>query len=178
MIAEELRDGHEWLRICEFAWHDPLDDTYAQHSGGRWNPPTSWRTLYLSEDLVTARLNLRLYIADWPFEPEDLRSGTGPPLAVATLPRHQRVADVHTPEGVAAAGLPETSPLDAGGDLIGHDVCQEVAHAAYDQRLRGVRCRSARAADGAGRELAWFPATSRSRAALLRLLPFDEWYWA
>lgn len=178
MIAEQLRDGHEWLRICEAAWPDPLDDTYAQRSGGRWNPPASWRTLYLNEDLVTARLNLRRFIAGWPFEPEDLRSDTGPPLAAATLPRQQSVADVHTPEGVAAAGLPQTYPLDGSGALIGHDTCQEVGRRAHDERLRGVRCRSARAPEGAGRELAWFPATTRSRAVLLRLLPFDEWYWA
>lgn len=163
---------------CETTWPDPLDDTYAQHAGGRWNPPASWRTLYLSEDLVTARLNLRLFIADWPFGPEDLRSDSGPPLAVATLPRRQRVADVHTPEGVAAAGPPATYPLDGSGDLVGHDACQEVGGEANGQRLRGVRCSSARVPYGAGRELAWFPATSRSRAALLRLLPFDEWYWA
>jgi len=37
-------------------------------------PARSWRTLYVNEDLVTARLNLRAFIADWPYEPEDLRA--------------------------------------------------------------------------------------------------------
>lgn len=178
MIAEELRDGHEWLRICETDWHDPLDDAYAQRDGGRWNPPASWRTLYLNEDVVTARLNLRHFIAGWPYEPEDLRSDTGPQLAVATLPRKQRVADAHTPQGLAAVGLPATYPLDDHGEPVGHHVCQEVGLRARDQQLRGVRCRSAQAPDGAGRELAWFPAGSRSRATLRRRLAFDRWYWA
>lgn len=178
MIAEELRDGHEWLRICDLAWHNPLDDTYAQHAGGRWNPPRSWRTLYLNEDLATARLNLRHFIEGWPYEPEDLRSDTGPELAGATLPRRQIVADVHTPQGVASAGLPATFPLNSRGDLVSHDICREVGRQAHDQQLRGVRCRSAQAPDGAGRELAWFPAGSRSRATLARRLAFDEWYWA
>ena len=178
MISEELRDGHEWLRICEAAWADPIDASYAQRLGGRWNPPGSWRTLYLNEDLVTARLNLRRFIDGWPYEPEDLRSDTGPELAVATLPRHQRVADVHTPEGVAAAGLPATYPLDGRGRLVSHEACREVGRQAHDQQLRGVHCRSAQAPDGAGRELAWFPAGSRSRATLVRRMPFDSWYWA
>jgi hypothetical protein len=178
VIAEDLRDGHEWLRICEADWSDPLDGTYAERAGGRWNAPGSWRTVYLSEDLVTARLNLRRFIAGWPYEPEDLRSDTGPQLAVATLPRNQTVADVHTPEGVAAAGLPATYPLDDGGDLVGHAVCREVGRRAHERGLRGVRCRSAQAPDGAGRELAWFPATARSHATVSECLGFDDWYWA
>lgn len=177
MITEDLQDGHEWLRICEASWSDPLDDTHAQVRGGRWNPPDSWRTLYLNEDLVTARLNLRRFIAGWPYEPEDLRPDAGPHLAVATLPRSQTVADVHTPEGVAAAGLPATYPLDTTGAVVDHVVCQAVGQRVHDAGLRGVRCRSAPAPDGAGREVAWFPATSRSHATLVERLSFDEWYW-
>ena len=177
MIVENLRDGHEWLRICDALWTDPFDDTYAQRTGGRWNPAGSWRTLYLNEDLVTARLNLDRFVAGWPYEPEDLRADTGPHLAVAVLPRTQAVADVHTPQGVAAAGLPATYPLADDGQLVGHDVCREVGRRAYDEGLRGVRCRSAQAPRGAGRELAWFPATARSRARLVRRLTLDQWYW-
>lgn len=91
MIEESLADGHEWHRICEASWADPLDATFAEAHGGRWNPPGSWRTLYLNEDLVTARLNLDLFIAGWPYEPEDLNDTSGPHLAVATVPRNQAV---------------------------------------------------------------------------------------
>lgn len=177
MIEERLEDGHEWLRICEAAWKDPLDDTFAQDRGGRWNPPGSWRTLYLNEDLVTARLNLDRFIADWPYEPEDLDEDNGPHLAVATLPRNQTVADVHSPDGVAAVGLPRAYPLDAAGDLVAHDTCQRIGEQVHAAGLRGIRCRSARAPHGAGRELAWYPATSRSRAHLVTRLPFSDWFW-
>lgn len=178
MITETLADGRAWLRIADQAWQDPLDPTFAQQAGGRWNPPGSWPTLYLNEDLVTARLNLRAFIEDWPYEPEDLRSDTGPHLATAMLPRRQEVADVHTPEGVADVGLPPTYPVDEAGRLVGHEACRPIGEDVKHAGLRGVRCRSAQAPDGAGRELAWFPATVRSRAALVDRVAFDYWYWA
>ncbi|CAN5327875.1 hypothetical protein BH23ACT9_BH23ACT9_07960 [soil metagenome] len=104
----------------------PLDATFAKAHGGRWNPPGSWRTLYLNEDLVTARLNLNLFIAGWPYEPEDLHDTSGPHLAVATLPRNQAVADVHTPTGVAAVSLPPTYPSDAAGQPVPPSSCQAI----------------------------------------------------
>lgn len=178
MITERLRDGHHWFRIADRRWRDPLDPGFAQQAGRRWNPPDSWPTLYLNEDLVTARLNLRLFIAGWPYEPEDLRDDHGPDLAVATLPRRQQVADVHTPAGVTAVGLPASYPVDGSGAVVAHAPCQRIGVAAKEAGLRGVRCRSARAPDGAGRELAWFPATARSRATLVRRRAFSDWYWS
>lgn len=177
MRTEVLADGHMWLRIADRAWADPLDPTFAKAHGQRWNRPGSFPVLYLNEDLVTAKLNLRLFIAGWPFEPEDLRDDTGPCLVSARLPRAQRVADVHTPAGVTAVGLPASFPLDADGRLIGHEVCQPIGVDVHARGLRGVRCRSARAPDGAGRELAWFTATSRSRARLEGVAPFETWFY-
>lgn len=177
MIVEVLPNGHAWCRIVDAHWADPLDDTFAQTRGGRWNPPGSWRTLHLNEDVVTARLNIDRFIASWPYEPEDLDETTGPHLAVATLPRDQSVADVHTPPGVAAVGLPATYPRDASGALVEHDVCQKIGARVHAAGRRGIRCRSAQTPHGAGRELAWFPATSRSRATLVRRMPFAAWFW-
>lgn len=182
MIIEVLPERHEWLRISEAKWRDPLDPGFAAIGGGRWNPPASWPTLYLNEDVVTARLNLRLFIAFWPYEPEDLRDDTGPVLAVATLPHRQSVADAHTPAGVAALDLPATYPLDGRARLVPHGPCQAAGRRVLEAGVRGVRCRSARAPDGAGREVAgrevaWFPATKRSRATLVRRLRFDAWFW-
>jgi hypothetical protein len=175
--TEVLPDGHEWLRLADPRWTDPLDPRFAQHTGGRWNPPDSFPTLYLNEDIVTARLNLRLFIEGWPYEPEDLRNDTGPVLVGATLPRRQGVLDAHTPEGLRAAGLPATYPTLRGA-LVDHRTCQQVGARAKAEGLRGVRSRSARAPDGAGRELAWFPAGSRSRATMTVTRRFREWYWA
>jgi hypothetical protein len=145
--------------------------------GGRWNPPDSFATLYLNEDQVTARLNLRRFIADWPYEPEDLRADTGPLLIGASLPRDQDVADAHTPAGVAALELPASYPFDRAGRLVGHGRCQVIGQRIKEANLRGVRTRSAQTRDGAGRELAWFPATARSRAQLVTRLKFGMWYW-
>lgn len=175
--TEMLLDGWTWWRIADLAWASPLDPSFAMRRGGRWNPPDSFPTLYLNEDPVTARLNLRAFIAGWPYEPEDLRSDTGPVLVGATLPRGQVVCDVHSPPGVRAVGLPATYPFDARGRLVPHGKCQPIGRQIKALGLRGVRCRSAQSRDGAGRELAWFPATSRSRATPTALQAFDEWYW-
>ncbi len=177
MIRESLADSHRWLRICNAEWANPLDPTFAQVRGGRWNPPDSWPTLYLNEDLVTARLNLASFIAGWPYRPEDLNDATGPHLAVATLPRSQIVADVHSPDGVSAVGLPDTYPVDADGEMVPHGICQTIGAEVKQTGLRGVRCRSAQAPLGAGRELAWFPATSRSRADLIERHQYVDWFW-
>ena len=126
---------------------------------------------------MTARLNLRIFIAAWPYEPEDLRDDTGPVLIGAALPGDQRVCDAHTRKGIAAVGLPASYPLDTRGDLVPHAICQQIGERVKERGLRGVRCRSARAPQGAGRELGWFPPTARSRARRKTKLAFERWYW-
>ena len=74
---ETLPDAHVWWRIADPAWTNPLDPSFAQRQSGRWNPPDSFPTLYLNEDMATARRNLRAFIAKWPYEPEDLRDAGG-----------------------------------------------------------------------------------------------------
>jgi hypothetical protein len=85
---------------------------------------------------------------------------------------------MHTPDGVAAVDLPVTYPLHEAGHLVPHEACQRIGRQANDAGLRDVRCRSAAAPDGAGREVAWLPATVRSHATLVDRLEFDDWYWA
>jgi hypothetical protein len=177
MRTETIPDGHRWWRIARHEWEDPLDPTFAREHGGRWNPPGSFPALYLNEDQVTARINVRSFITGWPYEPEDLRDDTGPLLIAALLPRRQRVADVHTPQGVRAVGLPAAYPLDHARQVVAHQHCHQVGVAAKNRGLRGIRCRSAQAPLGAGRELAWFPATTRSQARLIETLPFTDWFW-
>jgi hypothetical protein len=178
VLTERLPDDHGWLRVADPAWTDPLDPSFAATTGGRWNPPDSFPVLYLNEDVVTARINLQLFLAGLPYGPEDLRDDTGPVLVEAVLPRRQEVADVHSQAGVAAAGLPPTYPQDASGALVDHARCQPIGLAAHGAGLRGVRSRSARAPYGAGRELAWFPASVRSRARAVSVQPFTAWFWA
>lgn len=177
LLRETVPDSHVWWRIGDPAWANPLDPSFARHQGGRWNPPDSFPTLYLSEDLVTARLNLRAFIAGRPYEPEDLRDDMGPSLVGCVLPRRQVVCDAHTPAGLHAAGLPDTYPLERDGTPVAHAHCQPIGTKAREQHLRGVRTRSARSPDGAGRELAWFPATARSAARRVRTMSFAAWFW-
>jgi len=177
MLVERLADGHRWLRVADPSWDDPLDPTFAQRSGQRWNPPGSFPVLYLNEDIVTARINPRTFLCGKPYGPDDLRDDTAPVLVTATLPRAQRVADVHSAAGVAAVGLPSRYPFDAARRRIGHARCQPIGQAVHDRGLRGIRCRSAQTPFGAGRELAWFPATRASRAHAETVTAFGEWFW-
>lgn len=175
---EFVADHWTWWRIADHGWSNPLDPSFAERFGGRWNAAGSVPTLYLKEDKVTTRLNLRAFIAQWPYEPEDLRADTGPVLVGATLPRRQQVCDAHSRAGVQAAGLPQTYPLDSNGELVAHRRCQRVGDLVRQQGLRGVRTRSTQSQDGAGRELAWFPAARKSIAKQIHKLLFDAWYWS
>ncbi len=177
MRTESLPEGHRWWRIARADLAGPTRPDLARDRGGRWNPPGSFPTLYFNEDQATARVNLRRFIAGWPYEPEDLRDDTGPVLVGAFLPprpagRRGPLA-LRTPRGRVAS----TYPHDDAGRLIAHDRCQRIGAAAKERGLRGVRCRSANAPLGAGRELAWFPATARSRAQLVARLPYSRWFW-
>ena len=174
---ERLADGWTWWRIADPDWSDPLDPRFAAERGGRWNPSRSFPTLYLNEDRLTARLNLRAFIERWPYEPEDLRPENGPVLVGATLPRAQDVCDVHTPAGVRGAGLPATYPRDNRGRVVPRVECQPIGARVKQLGLRGVRARCAQSRDGTCRDLAWFPATTRSRATRTEILTFNRWYW-
>ena len=176
LLQETLPDAHVWWRIADPDWASPLDPGFAHRRGGRWNPPGSFPVLYLNEDLATARLNLRGFIARWPYEPEDLREDRGPTLVGCVLLRRQIVCDAHSPAGVRAAGLPDTYPLDKDGAPFPHTRCRPIGARARAARLRGIRARSAQSRDGACRELAWFPASARSVARRVRMLAFAAWF--
>jgi len=176
-LEEWLADKQVWWRIAEQRWENPLDAGFAQAQGGRWNPPNSFSCLYLNEDKDVARLNLRRFISKWPYQPEDLRPENGPVLAGVSLPRRQKVCDAHSPAGIQALGLPKSYPLDASGKRIGHARCQPLGRQIKSLGLRGVLCRSAQSNHHSARELAWFPFSARSRAKLVKMLAFDDWYW-
>lgn len=176
-IVEDLSPSHLWLRIARPNWRDPLDPTYSGARGGRWNPPGAFPTLYFNGDLDTARFNLRRFAHLQGYEPEDLLEESAPILVEATLPRDQRVVDAHSAAGLKALGLPSSYPLDREGETVGWESCQPVGRAVQEAGFRGIHGRSAEVPHRKGRELAWFPATQRSRAHAVRLLAFAEWYW-
>ena len=176
MKPVRIPDGRIWLRVADPEWQDPLDPSYAAERGGRWNPPNSFETLYLNGDVATARMQIEKLLEGSPVRIDDLDDDAWV-LIAARLPRDQDCLDAVSDEGVTAAGLPGTYPCDSDGAVIGHAFTQAVGRTAHEERLRGVWCRSACSADGRGRELAWFPATSRSRAhAVWRTpRPLSEW---
>ena len=176
MRTELLADAHRWLRICEAAGMIRSIPP-SRNSAAAGGPPDSWRTLYLHEDEVTARLNLRAFVRGWPSETEDLRADTGPPLAVATLPRDQQVADAHSPRRRRHTGVAR--------HLLVHDErrARRPRHLP-GRRYAGGRWTAGRAPPvGAG--ATWrrpgarvVPATARCRPTLLERRPFPDWYWS
>ena len=132
--------------------------------------------LYVNEDTQTARLNLIAFTAGWPYEPEDLREDEGPALVGCVLPRRQDVCDAHSLAGVRAAGLPTTYPIDEQGDIVPWAICQPIGERVKKAGLRGVLTRSAQSRQ-VERELAWFPASARSRARRQQTLEFVDWYY-
>jgi hypothetical protein len=166
-VAISLPDDHVWLRVADSAWADPLDPSYARDNGGHWNPPKSYRVLYFSEDLRTARAQLEELFAGWPVNVEDLADDAPYVLVVAVIPKRQKAADSVSVQGLTALGLPPSYPVDARGRVIARKRCQLIGAAVFDAALHGVWCRSAKIRDGTGRELAWFP-RARAKARALR----------
>lgn len=165
-----------WFRVADAGWDDPLDPSFAQRHGGRWNPPASYPTLYLNEDVETARTQIVRMLEGSPVRPEDLDEQFV--LIAAALPSRQRVVDAVTDDGLEMLGLARSYPLDDAGDRVPHETCRPIGTSVHDLGLRGVHARSAATVDGLGRELAWFPARPSSRATPVGPpIPFDEWWY-
>jgi len=164
---------HLWVRVCRPDWEDPFDPVFATIRGGRWTPPGSWPTLYLSRDLATARLQVTRLLEGTMVAPDDLTDDAFE-LVATRLPRRQEAADLVTAEGIAAAGLPPGYPVDGRGQPVAHATCQPIAAEAHDAGLDGVECRSAASPAGTGRELAWWPRGRQPRPRGTRA-PYGSW---
>lgn len=178
MSAKEVRlpDGRIWLRVADPDWVDPLDWSHAQERGGRWNAPGTHGALYLNANVTTARMQVERMLAGTSVRLEDLDDDAYV-LVAATLPARQNSADAVSSEGLRALGLPSSYPRTSAGREIAPGVCHEVGETAKAARLRGIWCRSNCTADGRGREVAWFPATSRSHAKAVWATskPLGQW---
>ena len=163
---------HLWLRVAKPDWKDPVDASFAAEHGGRWNAPRSWPTLYLNRDLDTARAQVSRLLEGTFAEPEDL-SDDAFVLVAARVPRAV-AADVVSPSGVSAAGLPSTYPLNANGSVVSHGRCQVIGGRAHDDGLGGVEARSACTPDGSGRELALWSDLSGVRP-VRRRVAYGRW---
>lgn len=166
--------GGEYCRVADPSWTDPLTGQFAKERGRRWNPPGSFPVVYLNRDEVVARANVARLYAGKPYGPEDFRRTPAPDLVTVEVERADYV-DIVTADGCEAAGLPRSYPIDAGGTMVPHEICQPIGQAAWEAGLPGIACRSA--APGApadGEELAWF-ARGR-RLAPLAVRKFADWF--
>jgi hypothetical protein len=170
-----LDDGHRWLRVADAAWPDPLDPSYADTAGGRWNAPGDGPTLYLNADVDTARAQIARLLEGTAIDAEDLRDDAPFVLVAATLPPRQRVADAESDTGLAALGLPRTYPARPRGGEVPWAACRRAARDVRAAGLRGVLARSAATPDGAGRELAWFPARGAAATPVGAAQPYGTW---
>lgn len=173
-----LPDGRLWLRVASPDWDQPLDPSFARTTGGRWNAPSSFPTLYLNADVITARLQIERLLDGTASTPDDLGDDAYV-LVAAQLPPDQSAADAVTDEGLEALGLAASYPVDGHGEAIPHSVCQPIGATlqALDS-VHGVWCRSACSDDGRGRELAWFARGRRATAAWRSPLPYGHWRYA
>jgi hypothetical protein len=173
--ATALPAGHTWWRVADAAWDDPLDATWADRAGGRWNAPGDGPTLYLNADVATARAQVPRMLAGTAIDPEDLRDDAPFVLIPVRLPSRQRVADATTDTGLVALGLPRTYPRRPRGGEVPWAACRAAARTVRTAGLRGVHARSAATPDGSGRELAWFPAPGARARAGGPALDFAAW---
>lgn len=163
--------GGEYLRVADPEWEHPLDPSFAQASGGRWNPPGSFPVLYLNADVATARADVDRKFADFPYGPTDLLP-TRRPILVGTVVPHDNYVDVVTDDGCVRSRLPTSYPRDERGRTVPHERCRPVGVEARQRGFPGIACRSA--ARPAGEELAWFTSDAGDPTSQQA---FDDWYW-
>lgn len=173
--ARMLADGWHWLRVADASWADPLDPTFADRAGGRWNSPVDGPTLYLCEDLAVARAQIQRLLEPTPVDLTDLAEDAPFVLVTVVLPERQRVADVVTDIGLRSLGLSASYPLGPRGGKVSWRQCRRAARLIRAANLRGVLARSAVAGTGQGRELAWFPTVRARPTAVGRSLPYARW---
>jgi hypothetical protein len=171
-----VRRGGTLLRVADPDWDDPLDTTYSQRNGGRWNPPGSFGALYLTVDRVGAHANVARLFVGLPYGPEDLDPDAAPRLVELDLPDEPYV-DAVSNAGLTALGLPATYPFAADGSSVPHATCQPIGQRAFGEAELGIACRSA--APGArGKELVWFANVGRTTPSISSTHNFDDWFWA
>lgn len=168
---KHVRRGGEYLRVCNGAWRDPSDTTYARAKGGRWNPRGEFGALYLNANVETARANALRHIRDLfgsSVTIYDLLPSARPALQVYAV-KDRAFVDAVTSVGIAALHLPKNFPHN-----LRHKPCQDAARRAYAAREAGVASRSA--VFDAGEELAIFDTFVMRIATKGERRAFDAWY--
>jgi RES domain-containing protein len=174
---ELTQRGGEYNRLAEPEWTDPLDTTYSQSRGGRWNPPGSFPVLYLNDSTPTARLQVLHKLAGLPYGPEDLDASEQHDLAVVRVPEREYL-DCVSEGGLTGVGLPSTYPRYRNGRPVRHAACHPIGQQTLAGGLPGIACRSAAtSATREDEELAFFDRPGQPRPQLVGRVPFDQWWW-
>ena len=173
-VAE--RSG-EYNRLAEPTWSDPLDTSYGQKNGGRWNAPGAFPALYLNDTIATARIQVLHKLTGLPYGPEDLEPDQQHDLVRVDVPRGSYL-DCVSEFGLVAAGLPRTYPRHRNGRPVTHAACQLIGQQAFDGNLPGIACRSAATgATAINEELCFFDRPGQARPALVGRTSFADWWW-
>jgi RES domain-containing protein len=171
-----IERGGTYVRVADPAWRDPLEGSYSQAAGGRWNAPGSFPVVYLCDGVEVARAVLFQKLEPHPYGPEDLDPRTAPVL-VSTRVRTERYADAVTARGLESMGLPRSYPRDGRGRIVAWTRCRPRGQEAWDAGHPGIACRSAApTAPAGGEELAWFQ-RGRRRLREREVSPFEDWFW-
>jgi hypothetical protein len=129
--------GHQPIyRVVRAGWTDPLDASFSQTApDNRWNT-REFPALYCCCGLEVARAVTRDILRFAGVEVEDLQPGFRPRLV--EIEWAGQVVDVVSPEGVAAAGFPDSYP-----EGVSKRHTRELAAEWHRQAAEGVVCRSA-----------------------------------
>jgi RES domain len=175
--GKTVRRGGAYNRLAEPAWTDPLDTSYSNARGGRWNPPGAFGALYLNRDLRVARLRVEHALAGHPYGIEDLDEAELHDLVELKVPSRAWL-DCVSDSGLRAVGLPVSYQRHRGGKPVEHAECRPIGQAAFDVGLPGLACRSAaRGATTADEELAVFARTGGLKVTMTGRRPFADWFW-
>jgi hypothetical protein len=173
--GQTVRRGGAFNRLAEPQWEDPLDTTFSKQQGGRWNVPGSYGVLYLNLTERMARIQVEHKLAGHPYGIEDLDPAEQHDLVEVDVAETDAL-DLVSDEGLSAAGLPVSYPVDDEGQPVTHAQCQPVGQAAYDEPLPAIACRSAATgAQKSDEELAVFDRNTDLVTAMARS-PFADWY--
>ena len=175
--GQTIRRGGSYNRLAEPSWADPLDASYSQQRGGRWNAPGSFAVLYLNRGLRGARLQVQHKLRGHPYGVEDLDEAEQHDLVGVEVPERDWLDCVTVP-GLEAVGLAATYPRHRNGRPVRHVDCRPIGGGAFEDGRPGIACRSA--ATGtlpADEELAVFDRGADTGVRMTGRQPFADWYW-
>jgi hypothetical protein len=169
--------GGRYYRLADPDSSDPLDSSYNQTVGGRWNALGAFPVLYLNDTVTTVRLQVLHKLAGLPYGPEDLDPDEQHDLVSVQAP-NLAYLDCVSDDGLIRVGLPTSYPRHANGRAVSRTTCQPIGQQAWNDRLPGIACRSAATgATSTNEELAFFDRAHQPRPTVLARTSFADWWW-